>query len=82
MTWEAPNAAETFRIFKQKLLLVCEDNDVQDPKKVARKIQIGINDEGLRRLNASSLSEVDKEDPAKLWKFFEDQLRVSVNFRI
>jgi len=55
---------------------------VQDPKKVARKIQIGINDEGLRRLNASSLSEVDKEDPAKLWKFFEDQLRVSVNFRI
>lgn len=55
---------------------------MQDPKKVARKIQIGINDEGLRRLNASSLSEVDKEDPAKLWKFFEDQLRVSVNFRI
>ena len=43
---------------------------------------IGIDDEGLKRLNASNLTEEDKEKPAKLWKFFEDQLRVSVNFQI
>ena len=43
---------------------------------------IGIDDKGLKRLNASNLTEEDKEKPAKLWKFFEDQLRVSVNFRI
>ena len=82
MNWELPNTAEAFKIFKQKLLLVCEDNEIKEDKKIARKIMIGIDDEGLKRLNASNLTEDDKEKPAKLWKFFEDQLRVSVNFRI
>ena len=82
MNWELPNTAEAFKIFKQKLLLVCEDNEIKEDNKIARKIMIGIDDEGLKRLNASNLTEEDKEKPAKLWKFFEDQLRVSVNFRI
>ena len=82
MNWELPNTAEAFKIFKQKLLLVCEDNEIKEDKKIARKIMIGIDDEGLKHLNASNLTEDDKEKPAKLWKFFDDQLRVSVNFRI
>ena len=82
MNWQAENVPETFKIFKQKLLLVCEDNEIQEPTSIAWKIKIGLDDEGLRRLNASTLTEKDKKLPAKIWKFFEDQLRVSVNFRI
>ena len=80
MNWELPNTAEAFKIFKQKLLLVCEDNEMKEGTKIARKIMLGIDDEGLKRLNASNLIEDDKEKPAKLWKVFEDQLRVSINF--
>ena len=76
MNWELPNTAEAFKIFKQKLLLVCEDNEIKEDNKIARKIMIGIDDEGLKCFNASNLTEEDEEKPAKLWKFFEDQLRV------
>lgn len=82
MNWEDPNPAEAFKLFKQKMTLVCDDNEVTEEEKIARKIQIGVSDEGLKRLNASSLSEEDKKSPKKLWKFFEDQLKVSLNFRI
>ena len=75
MNWELPNTAEAFKIFKQKLLLVCEDNDIKEDKKIARKIMIGIDDKGLKCLNASNLTEEDKEEPAKLWKFPVNNLR-------
>ena len=42
----------------------------------------GVGDEGLRRLNASGLSDVEQKNPAKLWSLFETQLKVAVNFRI
>ena len=82
MNWDSPNKGDTFKLFKQRLSLVCEDNEVTDSGKVARKIKIGIGDEGLRRLNASGLTDEDQTDPDKIWKFFEDQLNVTVNFRV
>ena len=74
--------AEGFKLFKQKMQLVCEDNDITTDDKLARKIKIGLGDEGLRRLNASGLSEEDLKKPTKIWSFFENQLQVSINFRI
>ena len=57
MNWKAPNLADTLKLFKQKIALVCEDNEVTDSTKIARKLKIGLGDEGLSRLNASGLSE-------------------------
>lgn len=47
-----------------------------------RKICRGIGDEGVKRLNASRLSEENKKKLEELWKFFEGQLKMNVNFRI
>ena len=41
----------------------------------ARKICSGIKDEGLKKLNASGLSEADKKNPDKLWEFFKAVLK-------
>ena len=42
------------------------DNDVTDSAKQATKIKIAIGNEGLRRINASRLSEDDQKKPSKL----------------
>ena len=82
MAWDAPSLADTFKLFKQRMQLVCEDNEVTDVVKIARKIKIGLGDEGLHRLNASGLSDTDQKDPDKIWNFFEARVNIAVNFRI
>ncbi|KAL6486114.1 hypothetical protein MHYP_G00055060 [Metynnis hypsauchen] len=62
--------------------LYLDDEEIVDEAKQARKICRGIGDEGLKRLNASGLSEDDKKKPDVLWNFFEGQLKLNVNFRI
>ena len=66
MNWNAPAVADTLQLYKQRLLLVCEDNDVTEDERIGRKIKIGVGDEELRRLNASGLSDVEQKTPAKL----------------
>ena len=82
MNWGAPNIADEFKLFRQRMELCLLDNDVTDSAKQATKIKIAIGNEGLRRINASSLSEDDQKKPSKLWDLIEGQLNVSVNFRI
>ena len=53
-----------------------------DPRKRAVKIQIAVGNEGLKRINISTLDEEGQKDPAKLYKLFEHQLDVHLNFRI
>ena len=53
-----------------------------DPAKQAIKIQIAVGTEGMQRLNASTLTDEDKKDPTKIYKLFDDQLDIKVNFRI
>ena len=60
----------TSKLFKQRLLLVSEDNEVTNDEKIAHKIKIGVGDEGLRCLNASDLSDADQKKPAGIWIFF------------
>lgn len=83
MKWESEGGvADALRMYKQKMTLVCEDNEVTEPAAIARKIKIGLGDEGLRRLNASGLTEQQLQTPTAIWQFLERNLQVSVNFRI
>ena len=82
MNWCDPDLSEAMSLFKQKMTLFIEDEEITEEAKQARKICRGIGDAGLRRLNASGLTEEQKKSPIHLWNFFENQLRVNVNFRI
>lgn len=82
MNWSDPDLSEAISLFKQKMSLYLEDEEIDDAAKQARKICRGIGDEGLKRLNASGLSEDEKKVPGKLWDYFEGQLKLNVNFRI
>lgn len=82
MKWTESDLGEALSLFKQKMILYLEDEEITDARKQARKICRGIGDEGLRRLNASGLSDDQKATPDNLWNFFENQLKISVNFRI
>ena len=62
--------------------LCLTDNGVTDKAKIATKIKIAIGKEGLKKLNASTLTEEKKADPDELWKLFEDKLKINVNFRV
>ena len=61
MNWEILDLPEEFKLFKQRMELVWADQDVTDDKKKAIKIKIDVGNEGLRRINASGLSEADQE---------------------
>ena len=82
MNWADPDLSEAISLFKQKMSLYLEDEEITDQAKQARKICRGIGDEGLKRLNASGLSDDDKKKPVKLWEFYEGQLKLNVYFRI
>ena len=82
MDWSSTDMAESIGLFKQKMNLFLDDENVTDNAAKARKICRGIGDEGLRRINASDLSPEQKQNPLELWTLFENQLKVNVNFRI
>ena len=79
MDWSADDLAESFSLYKQKLLLYLEDEEITDEKAKSRKLRRGIGDESMKCLNASGLAAMDLEKPAALFKFFEGQLKVSIN---
>ena len=72
------------QLFKQNTCMsyYCEDEDITDPGKIALKILRGIGNEGLKRLNASGMSDADKKRPDKIWELFESQLKTNLNFRV
>ena len=74
--------AESLGLFKQKMNLFLDNENITDDAAIARKIYRGIGDEGLRRINACDLSGEQKQNPLELWTLFENQLKVNVNFRI
>ena len=63
--------AESFGLFKQKLLLYLEDEYIKDDATCARKFCRSIGNEGIKRLNVSALWDEDKKNPAELFQFFE-----------
>ena len=81
MDWVGENVAESFKMFKQQITLILIDENVVDPAKQAIKIQIAAGTEWLQRFNASTLTDEEKKDPAKIYTLFDDQLDIKVNFR-
>ena len=82
MNWASENHEEALQLFKQTMSYYCEDEDITDPGKIALKILRGIENEGLKRLNASGMSDADKKSPDKIWELFESQLKTNLNFRV
>ena len=82
MNWDYGNTTEEFKLFKQKMELCLLDQNVTEDDKAAVKIKIAIGNEGLKRINASGLTDDEQKDPEQIWTFFEGQLQISVNFRI
>ncbi len=82
MNWGATDISEEFVLFRQRMKLCLLDNEVTDPRKIAVKLKITLGNQGLKRLNASSLTDEDQLDPQQIWALFDDQLQVKVNFRV
>ena len=82
MNWASENHEEALQLFKQTMSYYCEDEDITDPGKIAFKILRGIGNEGLKRLNASGMSDADKKRPDKIWELFECQLKTNLSFRV
>ncbi len=80
MDWSAPNIAQEYKLFREKMELVLEDNEVTDEAKQGTKIKIGLGNEGLLRLAGSGLSDEDKKNPTRIGELFERQLDVSSSF--
>ena len=73
MNWQAKDLSEEFKLFKQRVILCIQDSNITEPEKQAIKIKIAVGTEGLRRFNASGLSDEDQSNPNKLWSIFENQ---------
>lgn len=60
--WAEPDLSEAISLFKQKMTLDIEDEELTEEiiAKQARKIWRGIGADGVKRLNASGLSDADK----------------------
>ena len=82
MDWSCDDLGDAVSLFKQKVILYFEDENIESDDAQARKICRGIGDEGLRRLNVSGLTDAQKREPDELWQFFENQLKTNINFRI
>jgi len=70
MDWSSQDIGQALCLYKQKMELYLEDENIVDAAEKARKIMRGIGDEGLKRLNASGLTDDQKKIPTELWTFF------------
>ena len=82
MDWSCDDLGDAISLFKKKIILFFEDENIDSDEAKERKICRGIGDEILRRLNVSGLTDEKIRKPDELWQFFENQLKVNINFRI
>ena len=61
MNWASDNLDEVLQLFKQTMSYYCEDEGIKDPDNIAHRILRGVENEGLKRLNASGMSDADKK---------------------
>ena len=61
MNWASDNLDEVLQLFKQTMSYYCEDEGIKHPDYIAHKILKGVGNEGLKRLNASGMSDKDKK---------------------
>ena len=68
MDWSSQDIGEA--LYKQKMELYLEDENIVDAAEKVRKIMRGIGDEGLKRLNASGLTDDQKKILTEVWTLF------------
>ena len=66
MNWMESDLAEQLTLFKQTMNLYLADEEIVDNEKKSLKIQRGVGIEGLKRLNASGLSEAEIKNPENI----------------
>ena len=66
MNWCESDLAEQMTLSKQTMNLYMDDEDITENERKARKILRGIRSEGLKRLNASVLSDEELKTPSKI----------------
>ena len=83
MDWSGDDIYENFKLYKQKLALYFEDENITEKPVRARKILRTIGDKGLRLLLGSTMTDAQQKEPKKLLEFFENQMpQSSATFRI
>lgn len=84
MDWSFRPLSESLKVFKARMTLYLEDQNINDDTKKATKIKIASGDEGMRRLLNSGMSEEDQRNPIKIWDLLEDEVdhTVKISFRV
>ena len=81
LDWSAPDIAEAFRLFKQRINLYFKIKKTPE-KEQAWQIVLNTGDEGIRRFNCWGLTEEEAEKPKTIFERFEEQLEPEENFRV
>ena len=74
LDWNYQQLVDSFRVFKARIGLYFEDNNITDDTKQSIKLKIAYGDEGMRGLLASGLSDNELNDPKMVFDFLETQL--------
>lgn len=84
MDWTIRPLSEALKIFKARIGLYFEDQNISSEEKQATKIKIATGDEGMKRILNSGMSMEDQRKPDKLWRLLEDEVdfTVKISFRV
>ena len=74
MDWVAPNQAETFKLFAQRLKLYFTVKKKIKKEDQVSYILLQVEDEGFGRYYAWALSDSEKTDPDVIFEKFTEQL--------
>ena len=84
MDWSLRPLSESLKVFKARMNLYLEDQNITDLVKQATKIKIASGDEGMRRILHSGMTDEDQKKPSELWKLLENEVdfTVKISFRV
>ena len=84
MDWLFQPLSESLKVFKARMNLYIEDQNITDVTKQATKIKIASGDEGMRRILNSGMSDEDQKIPDKIWELLETEVdySVKISFRV
>ena len=78
MDWSFQPLSESLKVFKARMELYFEDQNIEDATKQATKIKIAVGNQGMRRLLNSDLTDEDNKVPVKIWTLLESEVDASV----
>ena len=81
MDWGAPNIAEAFRMFRQRINLYFRAKHIPEADQVPT-ILLAVGEQGLRRYNCWTLTDEQQKQAKTILDKFEEQLEPQDNFRV